>query len=152
MNYFQNKTLRNPTAWTDMPFLKKMSGVSPIAASEELLLALRWLTVISHMVTGQHRKSAVRGDRRKSVRGKMGWWIFAVIVNGWSRQTSALAVGGLQCRLTVKTERCRHMEKNGEGVWRLGNTPTVKNTSELPCGERRGWLKSREGHKRQGTG
>lgn len=23
-----------------------------------------------------------------------GWWIFAVIGNGWSRQTSALAMGG----------------------------------------------------------
>lgn len=27
---------------------------------------------------------------------------FAIIVNGWSRQTSALVIEGLQCRLTIK--------------------------------------------------
>lgn len=50
---------------------------------------------------------------RISQKAKEGWGIFAIIVNGWSRQTSALAIGGLRCWLTIKY------------------------TQNLPCGEKR---------------
>lgn len=60
---------------------------------------------------GKWKKENNREIHRKQK--KKGWGIFAIIVNGWSRQTSALAIGGLRCWLTIKY------------------------TENLPCGEKR---------------